>query len=356
LGGIYEFTIGDWSPFNLSADLLFTRGEDSSIITDATHVQYGTAPDGRPLYMTTNKQIAGCEADPLGAGCQRNPFLNDYILSNVKGGDVEQTSFSFVLSQAYDFGVDWSFAYAWTDSKDVNPMTSSVAFSNYINAAVSDPENPGRATSNYEIEHRFVVRLGWEHAFFGDYNTRANLIFSRNSGRPFSYTMDQDFQISGLFGSDDDRSLLYMPSGASDPLVIFDPGFDQQAFFDYAAAAGLTKYGGGIVPRNKFNSPWWSKLDLRLSQDIPGFSENHYAQVFFVIENLTNLLNDDWGVYYEQGFPRNRAIATVGLDDNGTPADFTDDRYEFQEFTPSTASRITGPSLWSMRLGISYNF
>lgn len=357
LGGIYEFTISDWSPFHLSADVIFTRGEDSAIIRDATHVQYATsAVDGRPLYMTTNKQIAGCEADPLGAGCARNPFNNDFLLSNVKSGDVEQTSLSFVLSQAYDFGIDWSFAYAWTDSKEATPMTSSVAFSNYISIAVSDPENPGRGISNYEIEHRFVARLGWTHAFFGDYNTRVNLLFTRNSGRPFSYTMDQDFQVAGLFGSSDSRSLLYVPTGPSDPNVIFDPGFDQQGFFDYAAAAGLTKYGGGIAPRNEFNAPWWSKMDLRVSQDIPGFSENHYAQVFFIIENLTNLLNDDWGVYYEQSFPRTRAIAEVELNDNGTPADFTDDRYEFLSFFPLSSSRVTSPSLWSMRLGFSYNF
>lgn len=358
LGGLYEFSISDWSPFSLAADLIYTQGEDSALIVDATHVQIGTAPDGRPLYMVTNKDIAGCEADPLAnPACERNPFNNDFILTNVQGDDVEQLSLSFILSQAYDFGLDWSFAYAYTDSEDVNPMTSSVAFSNYINAAVSDPNNPGAATSNYLIEHRFVARASYERAFFGDYDTRVNLIFSRNSGRPFSYTMDQDFQVRGFFGVSDNRNLLYVPSGPTDPNVIFDPLFPQQAFFDYLDAAGLTGFGGGIAPRNEFRGPWWSKMDLRISQDLPGFTEDHYAQLFFVIENLTNLLNDDWGVYYEQGFPRNRAIAEVTLaDPNNTPNDFSDDLYEFVNFTPSTASRLSGPSLWSMRIGFSYNF
>jgi hypothetical protein len=357
LGGIYEFTISDWSPFQLTADLIYTQGEDSAIIRDATLAQYGTAPDGRPLYIQIDRSVAGCDADPLGAGCARNPFNNDFILTNVSGGDVEQTSVSFSLSQAYDFGLDWTVAYAWTDSEDVNPMTSSVAFSNYINAAVSDPDNPGSAASNYEIEHRIVARLGWSHAFFGDYNTRVNLIFSRNSGRPFSYTMDQDFQVVGSFNpGGDTRSLLYVPTGPTDPNVVFDPEFDQQAFFEYLDGAGLSGYGGGIAPRNEFRSPWWSKLDLRISQDLPAFSKNHYAQLFFVIENLTNLLNDDWGVYYEQSFPRTRAIAEVSLLDNGTPNDFTDDQFEFLSFSPLSSSRVTSHSLWSMRIGVSYNF
>lgn len=362
LGGTYQFdlpgSLGDG--YVLSGDVLVSRGKDSAILVDDTLVQIGAAPDGRPIYFPTDKSIPGCAADPLSdpGGCDRL-FTGDYILSNVKGDDTEQLSISFTLGKEYDSGFDWVFGYAFTESEDVNPMTSSVAFSNYFNISVSDPNDPGLATSNYEIPNRFILKLGFNKDLFGDNSTRFSLFASRNEGRPFSYTfIDQEIFIQGpFFNPDDSRSLLYMPSGTNDPNVIFDPGFDQNAFFDFAANRGLTKFGGGIVPRNAFNSRWWTKVDVRISQEIPGFNENHHATAFLVIENIGNLLNDDWGVLYEQSFPRNQSIVEASLVDTaGTPGDFSDDQYLFENFSAREQSRSSSASLWSVRLGLNYSF
>ena len=38
---------------------------------------------------------------------------------------------------------------------------------------------------------------------------------------------------------------------------------------------------------------------------MPGFRDNDNASVFLVIDNLTNLLNDDWGVLRQANFPFN---------------------------------------------------
>jgi hypothetical protein len=46
-----------------------------------------------------------------------------------------------------------------------HPMNSSVAFSNYHNIAVWDPQDPEQSTSNYEIPHRFTLSLGYSHEF-----------------------------------------------------------------------------------------------------------------------------------------------------------------------------------------------
>jgi hypothetical protein len=359
LGAVYEFDVFSWNPFTVQGDFIYSIAENSALIVDDTYVQIGDTHDGRPVYFPTDKSVPGCAADPLSdpAACGRL-FTNDHILTNVDGDDAEQLSLSFVLSQAYDFGLDWSLGYAFTDSDDVNPMTSSVAFSNYFNVAVADPNDPGLSRSNYEIPHRFVLRFGFEKAFFGDYYTRFNLVASRNKGRPYSYTMDQDFLVRGpFFNADDDRSLLYVPDGPSDPNVIYDASFNQQAFFDYLQSTGLNKYAGGIAPRNAFYSPWWTKADLRISQDIPSFAEGHFAQAFIVVENLTNLLNDDWGVFYETGFPRTRAIVDATLVDTaGTPDVFSDDVYSYNSFSSLNSSRVTSPSLWAVRIGLSYNF
>jgi hypothetical protein len=70
-----------------------------------------------------------------------------------------------------------------------------------------------------------------------------------------------------------------------------------------------------------------------------------------------NLINDDWGVLYELGFPRTAPIVEANLVDSaGTPNDFSDDQYEFVDFTAVSQTRVGNASLWSLRIGFNYNF
>ena len=89
------------------------------------------------------------------------------------------------------------------------------------------------------------------------------------------------------------RQLLYVPL-ENDPKVIYGADFDQQAFNDFIASEGLTR--GQIMQRNELDGSWWTKFDLRIEQQLPGFREGDRASAFLVIENFGNMLNDDWGV------------------------------------------------------------
>jgi len=361
----WKFSLGGtWvlgNDYVLSGDVIFSRAQDSALYRDDTLIQFSEAPDGRPVYFQGDKSVPGCAEDPVGTGfgaCGRR-FTSDFILGNVEGSDAETTSLSVTLSKDHDFGLSWTFGYAFTDSEDVSPMTSSVAFSNWVLAGVADYNNPDLARANYEIPHRFILRLGYEKDFFGDNTTRISLFGQANEGHPYSYTFDDQemFIRQDFFWGSDDRSLLYMPSGPSDPNVVFGPNFDQDAFFAFAKANDLTRYGGQIVPRNSVHSAWWTKFDLRVSQEIPGFGEEHHALIHFTIENLGNLLNDDWGVLKERGFPRFAPIVEGSyIDPNGTTWDFSDDLYSFDDFIPQGESRSAAASLWQVRFGIQYNF
>jgi len=336
--------------YELAGDLIFSRSDSSAFIRDDTYVQIDTAPDGRPIYYQADKSVPGCDTDPVGTGpaCDRL-FNGDYILDNVKGSDGEQMSFSTTLRKVHDFGLDWTLGYAFTDSTEVSPMTSSVAFSNYFNQSVADPNDPGAETANYEMRHRIILRLGYEAEWFGNNTTRFTLFGAANEGRPYSATFSEQamFICGPFFCPDDDRSLLYMPDGPSDPNVVFDPGFDQDAFFAWAKANDLNRFGGGTVKRNSLSSDWWTKFDLRISQEIPGFGKDQKASFYLTIENLGNLLNDDWGVLKERSFPRAAPVVEASL---------VNDQYVFEQYIPQGQSRSTRASLWRMRIGFQYNF
>lgn len=322
---------GDLRDWQVQLDYLHTVKQDAAFISDISRVKVGEAIDGRPIYDSANGR------------------RQDFMLTNAQGDSGSSQVLAVSASKSFEFGLDAGFGYAFTQAEDVNPMTSSVAFSNYANYAVYDLENPGTATSNYEIPNRFTLKLAYEHAFFGDYNSRATLFASRNEGRPFSYVFD-NFNAQVGDTTFTDRHLLYMPTGIDDPNVIFDPGFDSAAFFDFARAQGLERYAGKTVPRNAFYSHWWTKVDLKLEQQLPGLRKMDKASMFLYVDNLLNLINDEWGTLQQAGFPQTAAVVAAEIDE-------ATGRYVFKDFVEySGQETVTNASLWQLRLGVRYQF
>ena len=144
-----------------------------------------------------------------------DPTVQDFLLTNTDQG--ESTIFSVEANRTWRTGsgrFDAYLGYGHQDVKDVNPGTSSTASSNWDNVAVSDPNDPGLETSNYEIEHRFNGSFQWTKAFFGDYETSIALIGERRSGRPFSYTFGAGSLVWGDPRQDArQRHLFYVPDG-----------------------------------------------------------------------------------------------------------------------------------------------
>ena len=71
--------------------------------------------------------------------------------------------------------------------------------------------------------------------------------------------------------------------------------------------------------------------------------------MFLVVDNLGNLLNDEWGIFSR---PSERAtLYTVDASTN------SDGQFVFEEFNnPNRFSRDGNASLWSIRVGIRYDF
>ena len=319
----------------VNVDFLYTKKKDAAYIRDISRVKVSEAVDGRPIYGSSN------------GGDQ------DLMLTNVSGDSGESKIFSIAMNKSYEFGLDMGLGYARVEAEDVNPMTSSVAFSNYTGVATDNAEAPEVATSNYEIPNRFTLRLGYKKAFFADYLSSLQLFASYNQGRPYSYVFayndDDGFAKSVGDSTDSSRHLLYMPTGPDDPNVVFAESFDRDAFFAYAASHGLTDYAGGSVPRNAFYSDWWFKVDLKLEQELPGIRREDRTKLFVIVDNLTNLLNDDWGVQYEASFPRMLEVIDGAVREDG--------RYQFNEFVrPTEQFRVTNSSLWAVRVGLRYEF
>ena len=361
VGVTYNF----WNDITAVADFIYTRDREAAAIIDATLEPVATAPDGRPIYRNIDRADPDC-VDPLSADCSSRRFNSDYILTNNDGGSQKVFSLNLYKDHDFDNGMefDWSLGYSFTDAKDRNPMTSSVAFSNFASFTTSDPNNPALANSNYEVPHRFTLRGSAAYPFIGDLKTRLDVFGQISQSRPYSFNFGGD--DGDVFGDIiDGRHLLYVPTGFDDPNVEFNgTATDWAPFFAALDNLGLNEYAGGIAPRNAFQSEWFSQWDLRISQEIPGVFDGHKGSVFVIIDNLGNLLNDEWGVIKQAGFPGSVDLVELSTASNSAGFEGLNDagQYVFDSFDSSVVnpedvfSAVTGASVWEIRFGVKYDF
>ncbi|WP_290492139.1 TonB-dependent receptor, partial [Hyphomonas sp. UBA4510] len=218
-GTYYADAPGLGGEYVLSGDILYTVAQDSAVWIRGDLEQTGTTTvDGReyPTYSSVREAA--------------------FVLTNAKE-DAKSLLVSGSISKSYDFGLDWALGYAYTDAEDVHPMTSSVAFSNYVNRAFGDPQDVSASTSDYNTKHRFTALTNYERAFFGDNMTTFSAFGQAVSGRPYSV----------VYG------------GSANGISGFNPYLEGNPYL----AAG--------AERNGEEGSWWGKVDIKLEQEFPGF-------------------------------------------------------------------------------------
>jgi len=336
--------------WNVSLEAIFDEVKDAPVWTETRRTKVGTAPDGRPIYDV--------------------PGGYDLILGNTDEGSGQVYTVNFNKRWETDAG-DFSLSagYAHQNIKDVNSGQSSTATSNFGRISTSDRNNMLLATSNHQIKHRYTANFNWQKDFWGDNTTSVNLFFQSRSGRHFSYTFDDPGQRTGssdtleevladgntVFGGDRsfwrrDTQLLYVPTGTDDPNIDWaNSDIDAAAFNTWISQAGLDAYRGGIAPRNSASSPWTTQIDLRFTQEVPVW-EGHKIKLYVDVDNLTNLLDSDWGRIEQVPFHFNNNVVRAALNADGS-------QYVLSRFDPDeNLDLLELPSLWKVQFGIQYSF
>ena len=337
----------------VTLEAVMSRVQNATEWYDLARTQIDTAPDGRPIYDT--------------------PFVYDVLLTNTSEGFAN--TYSLSVEKAFDTRAglfDMRLHYTYMDAEDVNPAQSSTVSSNYGRPATFDRNGRQLSTSDFEIKNRFNGSIGWSKNLFGDNLTRISTYFEVRSGKRFSYTMREQPFDTAVWGGDRtfasrDSQLLYVPL-LNDPNVIFSntPGSTtndaalEASFNNFVQQAGLEGYRGQILPRNFDTTDGRAKIDLRIQQEIgiatlPGVGETA-IDLFFDIENLGNMLNNDWGRVEQVFFPHNSiAVPEVSINANGQYVYGPWNGSDFSEAI-NPASFFELPSLWKAQMGIRIRF
>jgi hypothetical protein len=315
-----------WWDMVFSAEYVMTQVEDGVYyrylnLGDATRI----GPDGRELFYTAQGLNPACWTTTggtitTGGTCSgfrsragSNAAFNNVLLAeNTNKGRGDNLTIGLQRPMKNDWA--WSLAYSFTEATEVNPLTSSVSNSNWLNRSAFHPNEEVASRSNYVIRDRFIASVQWQHRFWGDNKTSVGLFYEGRSGKPYSWTYINDFNGDGVFGND----LMYIPNFGDNTVVFRDlngngSGDEQAAFWAVVNAhPELSRRAGGVVERNEAFSPWVNSFDLRLSQEFPGFFDGNKFTVTLDVLNVGNLLNKRWGRTDEIGFPLNRSFVNFG--------------------------------------------
>ncbi|MDP3747622.1 MAG: TonB-dependent receptor [Phenylobacterium sp.] len=362
-----------WDGWQVGLDVVATKVNDGLYVRDFRAQQLVVngvgqfTPDGRIRYdgvggSATQRAAAGITSANLGSA-------RDLVLVNTDKGRGLVAAVS--LRKSFDFGLDLTGSYAY---QDIDDFASSLRFSStqsssYQSPAGHDPNEPAYGTSYEEIQHSFKFQADYSRKFFGDLETAVSLFAERRTGRSTSFVMgDVASGRSSVFGVNrGNNHLLYVPdmsgnggaSGLDYGLVRFADTATRDNFIKLVNQFDLPQ--NQIVPKGFYENDPIDLVDLHLSQELPSLIKGHKFKIVLDIQNVLNLLNDEWGIVEE--YSDVNTVVRVSCANSAGTAVATGDpscpRYRYQSFDANSLRENidnNGRSLWTIQVGLRYQF
>jgi hypothetical protein len=332
-------------------------------------------PDNRPVY---NYGIdTRFNSFDVGATNIDARYTSIMLVSNTGEGYAYDVTGS-LQTELFDRNLFLRLAYTFGDSYSTNDATSDQIFSVWrFNENVRGLNDLDRARSDFSIGSRVLGQASFRQEFLNNLATTISLVYTGESGRPYSYQIGNNFGFTGE-GSGT-APLAYIPNEASELEFVEYTSrgrtytvAEQQAAFDAFVDADdhLGDRRGGYAERNALRTPFEHVVDLRLAQELftNVAGRRNTIEVTLDFFNFTHLLNKDWGWRYDPGF---RTVDLLRFErfrdpvnDDLTPqytfrlvdaeGDFLRNADEYWE--DRLLDFGTYGSRWQMQLGLRYTF
>ncbi|WP_380868537.1 carboxypeptidase regulatory-like domain-containing protein [Sphingobacterium corticis] len=228
-------------------------------------------------------------------------------LSDKLGRVLELTSigkvnnYAVVLDGTYNYFKDGTItvSYTWNDTKDNTSFNGNVANSATLSqAVVNDPRDLSAFTySTNQFRHKLVaygnlptwygVQVGLRYTGVG--GTRYSLLAGANTSGDFG-------------GAANNLAYIFDPNSPNTPenirtglQAILDNPEASQSMKDY-----ITQYAGTFAERNGGINSFYGTFDVRVAKNFR-FYKTHSVELSAEIFNFANMLNKEWGIFYNQG-------------------------------------------------------
>ena len=268
-------------------------------------------------------------------------FNNVTYLTNTSRG--EQQNVTVSLDKRFPFGLYFSGSYAYMNAKAAFEATSSVALSNWQFQTTNGNITTEQLTrSFFDVPHRFTV-VGSQNFRTGPVNHNVGLVFTAQSGQPYSILMGGNPNGDGASGND----LLYVPQNYSDVLWLGAGAPDEATWNQFLSATGLDAYRGRVAERNALDAPWLRSLDFHYDFEVPITAIK--AQITFDVLNLINLIDNNSGLQRYVNFQTYTALNYSGMDAATGKAKYTVNANALNGTSQYSTNDLR--SRWQIKLG-----
>jgi len=282
-----------------------------------------------------------------------------YVLTNTRKGWGYTANVTVNMSPAKN--LDIMAAYTHTESKEASGMPGSAANSVFTEMpSVSGVNLNGLQRSQYVVPDKIMANISYFIPFnvFHGKGLHINAYYTASSSNGNSFTYSNDMNGDGIA-----NDLIYIP--ASQDEIKFKTQEDAAAFWTFVNNDKyLSSHKGQYAEAYSARAPWVHRVDLRISEDFCFKIGNttHNFQLSASIDNLTNLINSNWGVQKlscYQTSPEVKSIAPLkyeGLDASGVPTfsmNKVDKAYPTENYTKS--NKVKG-ECWVILFGLKYFF
>ena len=299
----------------------------------------------------------------------RSPYTSIILVRNTQGTKGYSYSATASLDKAFRNGWAFNVNYTYGNSVVRNEATSSINSSNWNNMeAVNGRNNLPLSTSDFDLGHRILsyVSKKFEYAR-KKLGTTIALVYTGQSGNPFSYTMTSNINGDGVNFND----LLYIPTVSELASMVFvnnttggvtyTPAQQRELFNLYIENDKyLRKNRGKHAGRNDARLPFSHVIDLAVKQDfnLKLGAKTYQLQLSYEVSNFTNMLNSEWGRQYFVSFDQITLLQFASFQAGTSTPQF--------RFSPTVNGRapITisdgispfNSSRWTSQLGVRVNF
>jgi hypothetical protein len=277
-----------------------------------------------------------------------------YYLTNTNKGGAQD--YMIDIHRPVIDGWGFGFSYAHTHATQVDPSPSSVASSGYSDNYNVNPNDNIPYRSQYATPDSFRADVTKQFKFFHmkHSETEISLQYIVQTGQAYSYVFKGDGDGRGI----GDTSLMYVPTGPSDPNVEWANPTDEANFFAWLAEPTnhkLAAYAGQITPRNEFYAPWQRTLNVHVEQNVPIWGDS-YVTLFADCYDFGNLLDKNWGVVddWDPSF-ESRTVVGTSFDPsgNGGKGAYV---YAFNNGTVTNPTIFSDMSRWAIQVGAKLKF
>jgi hypothetical protein len=223
--------------------------------------------------------------------------------------------------------------------------------------------------SDFDPGHRINGFITYGKEYLNNLRTTISLFMNAQSGRVFSYVIDQS---RGVFDNGSrDNALVYIPASADEiNLVDWDDNGtivtaqEQWERLDAYIESDpyLSENRGKYAERNGSRSPFEFTTDLRIMQDVfvnVGGKRNT-IQLSLDIFNFTNFLNEEWGKVYSTG----GAVDLYRISNGRDLGPGVEPEYQFRGrfdnaddfFESQVRDSGINSARWQMQFGVRYIF